>query len=197
MTDAAHLSCNQCGKVAVSQGLCVDCLYKVALAQTLMMRNAVIMANHAAAELDMIAPYGPPTPQMQLPELPKGPAIMHNIHVSDSVVGSINTGTIQTVDVNIEYLKTGGNKELAEALQRLTESIANESALASDDKNILLDQVAYLSEQASGPANVRKRGLIKAAMDSLSTFANGANSVTTITIAWQHVEPILKGVFGY
>lgn len=161
-----------------------------------MIRNEVILYNQAAAEMDSVAPFGPTTPRMQLPELPKGPIIMHNINIADSIVGSINTGTVHTVDVNITCLKQGGNKDLADALKRLTEAIANEPNLLSDDKNGLLEQVAYLSNQARSAPKDRTRGMIKAAMDSLSSFAQSADSVNKITIAWQHVEPILKGFFS-
>jgi hypothetical protein len=196
MTEATPLPCSQCGKLAVfNSGLCVDCGYKAAVAQTLLFRNAAILTNHAAAEMDSVVGIGF-TPRMQIPDLPKAPIIMHNIHVADSVVGSINTGSVQTVDVNITYLKQGGNKDLADALQKLTESIANETNLNADNKNNLLDQVAYLSDQASCAAKDRKRGMIKAAMDSLNVFAQGANSITSITVAWQHVEPLLKVLFG-
>ena len=200
MTEAPpRPTCSQCNKpVHYNNGLCVDCGYKAAVAQTLMFRNAAILNNHAAEQVDSIVGIGV-TPRMQLPDFPKAPKapiIMHNIHVADSVVGSINTGTVQTVDVNITYLKQGGNKDLAEAIQTLAEAIANEPSLKSDEKNNLLDQVAYLSEQASAAAKDRKRGVIKAAMDSLGSFAQGANAITTITNAWQNVEPLLKILLG-
>ena len=121
---------------------------------------------------------------------------MHNIHVADSVVGSINTGTVQRVDVNLTYLKQGGNKDVADALQKLTEAIVNEPELPSTDKNNLLDQVDYLAEQASCAAKDRRRGMIKAAMDSLGSFAHSANSITTIAVAWEHVAPLLQSLFG-
>lgn len=196
MTDTVHLTCSQCGKPSISEDLCIDCLWKYDVAQTLRLQNEIILVNQAAAEMDTIVPFGAPTPRMQLPEIPKKPIVMHNIHISDSVVGSINTGTVGTVDVHITHLKQGGNNDLADALRQLTEAIANEPTLISDTKNNLLDQVAYLSEQASGTAKDRKRGMIKAVIDSLDSFAQSSNSMATIVTAWQQAEPLLKTIFG-
>ena len=197
MAQGATQPCGQCGKPAVSSvcnvPLCVDCSYKFAVMQTLLLRNAAIGANHAAAEMDFITGLRNFTPRMQVPEIPKAPIIMHNIHIADSVVGSINTGTVQTVDVSITYLKQAGNNEVAEALRQLTEAIANEPSLLSDDKNNLLDQVAYLSDQASSAAKDRKRGMIKAAFAAIS---QGAGTVTAIAAAWNAAAPLLQTLFG-
>jgi hypothetical protein len=142
--------------------------------------------------MDMVTGIGV-TPRMQMPEIPKAPIIMNNIHVKDSVVGSINTGNVQTVDVNITVLEQAGNKQIAEALQKLTQAIVDEEKLRTDDKNDLLDQVAYLSGQASAAAKDRKKGMIKAAVEAIKT---GATAVTSLKTIWDTVEPIISQFFS-
>ncbi len=197
MVSSEQQPCGQCGKPAVyamgNVPLCVDCSYKAAVTQTLLLRNAAIGLNQAAAELDRVTGLRNFTPRMQVPDIPKAPIVMHNIHIADSVVGSINTGTVQTVDVSITYLKQAGNNEVADALRRLTEAIANEPSLPPDDKNDLLDQVAYLSDQASSAAKDRKRGTIKATFDAIS---QGAGAVAAIATAWNVAAPLLQALFG-
>lgn len=193
---AAQL-CGQCGKPAVSSvsnvPLCVDCSHKVEVTRTLLLRKAAIGANNAAAQTDFLTGLGNITPRMQVPEMPKAPIIMHNIHIADSVVGSVNTGTVQTFDVSITDLKQVGNNDVADALRQLTETILNEPSMLADDKNNLLEQVAYLSDQASSAAKDRKRGMIKAAFAAIS---QAAGSVTAIATAWSAAAPLLQTLFG-
>ena len=144
----------ECGKISVLEGspaLCVDCFYKLQVAQTLQLRNAAIGMNHAAREMDFISGLPGFTPQMQVPDLPKAPMTLNNIKVDNSVVRSINTGEVGTIDVSITILEQAGNKEVSEALKRLTEAVVN-STLAKEHKDALIDQVAYLRQHPAPAA---------------------------------------------
>jgi hypothetical protein len=197
MTEAKVARCGQCGRPAVVEGkvvqLCVECHYKLQVANTLALRLAAIGMNYAAAEMDHVTGLRNFTPRMQVPDIPKGPIILNNIKVDNSVVGSINTGSVQTVDVSITYLKNAGNDKVGNALKALTEAIANEASVSKKDKDDMLDQVAYLSEQASSAANDRKPGMIKATFGALT---QAAATVSAIASAWSAAEPLLKGHFG-
>jgi len=194
---ASGAICGQCGRPAVAalggNELCVDCFYKFEVARTMGARLAIIGMNHAAAEMDHITGLGNFSPKMQVPELPQAPIILNNIKVDNSVVGSINTANVQTIDVSITYLSSGGNAEISDALQKLTEAIANEPALAKSDKDGLLDQVAYLSKQAAGAAKERKPGMIKAAIAAINQTAA---TIAAVSAAWSSAGPIIKSFFG-
>jgi hypothetical protein len=193
---AAVLRC-ECGKMAIKSSgaiaLCVDCYYKLTVAETMALRLGAIAMNHAADQMDSISGLRNFTPKMQVPDLPKGPIILNNIKVANSVVGAINTGDIQTIDVSITYLKNAGNSNVSNALTSLTQTIVNEDSLSKVEKNHLLDQVAYLSEQAAHAAKDRKPGMIKAALGAIT---QGAATVSAVAGAWQAAEPLLKGHFG-
>jgi hypothetical protein len=60
-------------------------------------------------------------------------------------------------------------------------------------KNELVEQIAFLSEQAIAPAKDRKPGLIKATFAALS---QAAVTISAMAGAWQAAAPILKGLFG-
>jgi hypothetical protein len=192
----AQTTCCQCHKpaIAVSGGiaLCVDCFYKLQVAQTLAARLAIINMNFAADQMDHVSGLKNFTPKMQVPDLPKGPIILNNIKVDNSVVGTINTGNVQTIDVSITYLENAGNTTVSNTLKLLTEAIANEGSISKVEKDHMLDQVAYLSEQAVNVKD-RKPGMIKAAFGALTQTAN---SVTAIATAWNAAEPLLKNFFG-
>ena len=191
------LPCGQCGKQAViavgDASLCVDCHYKLSVARTLEVRMQVMHLNYASELMDHMTGLPPASPKMQVPEIPKGPIILNNIKIDNSVVGAINTGTVQSIDVHLSYLKTGGNKALSDAPQALTESIANAPALSPEEKSPMLDQVSYLTEQAALAAKDRKPGMIQAALAALS---QGASAITAAAAAWTVVAPLLRAHFG-
>jgi hypothetical protein len=171
----------------------VSCYYEFEVARTLGFRLAAIGMNHAAADMEFATGIPNFTPRIQVPDLPKGPIHMHNIKVDNSVVGAINTAEVHTIDVNITYMKQSGNNKLGEVLKGLTEAIANSKAMSDEEKQNLLDQVAYLSEQAASAAKDRKPGMIKS---TLAAIAAGAAAVKGIADAWNAAAPLLKSHFG-
>ena len=149
--------------------------------------------NYLLDEMETVSGLHGFSKRMQVPEIPKGPPILNNIRIDNSVVGSLNTGTIGSIEVNISQLKTGGNDQASAALGNLTEKIAGADDIDAAKKNELLDQVAFLTEQAAEAAKDRRPGMIKAATE---TLAASANAVTSVAGAWQAAEPILRSLFG-
>ena len=199
MSEAIALPpCGQCGKPSVVQlngtGLCVDCWYKVEVTKTLASRLSAIGMNFALDQMDEISGLPRSGARMQVPEIPKGPIILHNIKVDNSVVGAINTGNVQAIDVNLTYLHQAGNEKARDALKELTEAILKDASMDDAQRHELLDQVTFLSEQSVAAAKDRKPGLIKATLASLT---QAATTVTSIAAAWQVAMPILKSLFGH
>lgn len=189
--------CGQCSRPAIvavgGAALCVDCYYRFEVARTLNFRIAAIGMNHAAAEMDAVTGLRNFTRRIQVPDIPKGPAILNNIKIDNSVVGSINTGNVQSIDVSVTVLKEAGNGKISDALKALAEAVANSHAISAADRDAMLDQVAYLSEQAAAAAKDRRPGMIKAAFSSIT---QGATAVSAIATAWATAEPLLKTCFG-
>ncbi len=189
--------CGQCSRPAIAAvggaALCVDCYYRFEVARTLSFRIAAIGMNHAAAEIDAVTGLRNFTPRIQVPDIPRGPVILNNIKVDNSVVGSINTGNVQSIDVSVTVLKEAGKGKISDALKALAEAIANSHAITAADKDSMLDQVAFLSEQAVAAAKDRRPGMIQAAFASIT---QGATAVSAIATAWVVAEPLLKACFG-
>jgi hypothetical protein len=198
MTKSPSINRCECGKIVVAvagdAGLCVDCYYRLAVAQTLQLRNAAIGANAAAAQMDWVSGLNNFTPRMQVPNLPPAPFTLNNIHVDRSTVGAINTGEVEKIDVSITVLQQAGNKDVSEALKALTQAVIDATDMPEDSKSQTLDQVGYLSEQATAAAKDRKPGVIKAALAGITATATTVSSVLT---AWNAAEPVLKAHFGF
>ncbi|MGR9503846.1 hypothetical protein [Rhizobium leguminosarum] len=189
--------CSQCGKPPVWQlgtsPLCVDCYHKFTVSRTLDFRIAAIGMNYAAEEMDHLLPIGGMSPRIQVPEIPRGPTILNNIKVDNSVVGSINTGNVESIDVNISYLKKAGGDEVSAALVKLTEVIAGANDIDGGQKRALLDQVEFVTEQAVRGAEARRPGMISAALSALDSTSKATASLSAI---WSSIHPILRHFFG-
>jgi hypothetical protein len=131
---------------------------------------------------------------MQVPDLPPVPFTLNNIRVERSTVGAINTGEVAKIDVSITVLQQAGNKDISEALKSLTQAIIDASDMPKDSKSQTLDQVAYLSEQATAASKDRKPGMIRAAFSAITQTATTVSAVAT---AWSVAEPILRAYFGF
>ncbi|MDQ0558286.1 hypothetical protein QO004_000059 [Rhizobium mesoamericanum] len=118
---------------------------------------------------------------------------MNNIKVDNSVVGSINTGNVASIDVHISQLKHAGGEEVSKALAQLTEAIANDAAIPDAERRRLLDQVEFVSEQAVKGADARRPGMITAALGALDATAKATTSLAAI---WSGAQPVLKHFFG-
>jgi hypothetical protein len=156
-------------------------------------RLSAIGANFALDQMDEISGFPRSGARMQVPPIPQGPPILNNIKVDNSVVGAINTGNVRAIDVSLTYLHSAGNDRARDALRALIEAILSDTSTGDTQKNELVEQVAFLSEQAVVSAKDRKPGLIKATFGALT---QAAATVSAMAGAWQAAEPILKSVFG-
>lgn len=200
--------CSQCptkpaiGEVA-GQPLCVDCYTKLQNAHAVAENARLHQLRHAMAMMSysedlMWSMSGIPRPpgsrRVQIPEMPAtGPVTLNNIKLDNSVVGAINTGNVRDIDVNLTQLHSAGLDKLRDAIGALTQAIVDDKQATTDERNALLEQVAFLSSQATVAVQERKPGMIRAAIGAI---ANTATTISGISAAWQACEPLLKMIFG-
>ena len=117
----------------------------------------------------------------------------HNISVSNSVVGAINTGNVQRVDVAIEKIKQVGAEgaKFAEALREFTQAIVDDKELAEQEKQGVVDQLAFLTDQVRTKPAERNKGVIGAVLSGIGTAVSASNGLVTL---WQHLHPWLHKV---
>jgi hypothetical protein len=120
------------------------------------------------------------------------PTVLNNITVNRSVVGTINTGNVEKIDVSLTHLHHSGRDDAKDALKALTEAILG-ATMPEDQKGELIEQVAFLSEEAAADADKRRPALIKPVLGALT---QAAGTVSAMAGAWQAAEPILRGIFG-
>jgi hypothetical protein len=153
------------------------------------------MLNFAAQEMDAVTGFGHSSPTIQIPKAPVPPLYFNNqsVTVSGGTVGAINMATARDIQVSLEVITQNGDLGVADKLADLTNAILNADEADDATKNELLEQVAFITEQASAKPEVRKAGPIKAI---LSAVKEGAGAITSAAGAWSAVEPLLKSHFG-
>jgi hypothetical protein len=163
-------------------------------AQLQWQRHNMAMINYLEAYMESIVGLGPLSPRIHIPAVPPtGPLTLNNFKLDNAVVGAINTGTVRDIDVSLNQLHSAGLEPLRKALAELTEAVASAQGLSVDQKDTLLEQIAFLSSQVTAAAPQRKPGLIRATFDAVASTAAKINSVAT---AWNNCAPILRGLFG-
>jgi hypothetical protein len=203
---ATKAKCSQgCAKPALGevggQPLCVDCYTKLQTAwaaqqstQLQQLRHSMAMMNYAEEMMWSMVGFGPGPRRVQIPQMPAtGPVTLNNVKLDNSVVGAINTGNVRDIDVKLGELHAAGLDKLSDAIAILTQAVAADATAGREEKDPLLEQIAFLSAQAAAAAPQRKPGMIKAAIGAISTTAS---TITSVAGAWQACEPLLKKVFG-
>jgi hypothetical protein len=138
------MKCHNCGKPPMymvgpegqQAPLCLDCYIRW---QNMMLQQQEMHEremNYLTDEMEsLVGMHG------ILPRYPErrriiqtGGVILNNIHVSNSEIGVLNTGTIHSMDATVTIMKTEGNQLLANVLATLSEAVGI-GGLGSDQAN--------------------------------------------------------------
>ena len=192
-------SCSQCGKPAIvsvgNNPLCVDCYLK--FQQAIQIQNTMLVQemNYLTDMMEATIGLYEVLPRYKIPQpmVHQGPLTFHNIKVDQSVVGSINTGEVQRINVAMDHIKTSGNQELVKALEEFTEAVINETKLDAELKNQIIEQISFLAFQSTLPKEKRKPGIVKAV---LLAVKNTVSTMVALSSLWSKLQPLLEHIFA-
>lgn len=175
--------------------LCLDCYFKFSQIQQRELENNERMINYFGdqiwASVDLL-PKGPRFPPRPQPVIIEG-AKLHNINVSNSVVGTINTGSIGTVDQSISALVQIGEPNLAEAIKALSEAILQSGDLTRNQKNELIESLSVISKEAATPNEARQNTVALSLLEKAIKVTALANDIADVSQKWW---PILVAAFS-
>ncbi len=117
---------------------------------------------------------------------------MNNIHINESIVGTINTGTVGKIDQTVTALIGLSEPQVAEAVKAIAESISNSQILSVDQKNAANELLAAVAREAASPAEHRQGAVAGALLEKLHALISGANDIASICARWW---PVIQGVF--
>jgi hypothetical protein len=90
---------------------------------------------HALIEIPKLVPHRQPT--------------TFTIRVDRSVVGAINTGQAQAIDVALSYVKQNGDPGLSELLQEFTQAVLDNRKLDQAMRKAIIEELSFLISQTS------------------------------------------------
>jgi len=192
--------CSQCGKPAMVQMgdafLCVDCHLKYQQAIDLHDDRLARQMNYLTEQMEATVGIPGMLPRHQVkqpsPVVHQGDMTFNNIKVDRSVVGAINTGNIQSIDVAMNNIKASGNEELAQELSKFTEEVIKERELSEELKNSVLEQVAFLVQECQVPKEKQKKSIIGNVSASVGKIVSAVESLSKL---WEKIEDLFKTFF--
>ncbi len=194
------MKCFQCNTPAMYQAgdqnvpLCLDCYFKFSQIQQQQLENHERMLNYLNDEMSAtvgLPPMGPRFPARPKPVVIAG-AKLNNISVNNSVVGTINTGSIGTVDQSITALIQTGEPALAEAIKALSEAILQSGDLTRNQKNELVESLSVIAKEAASPPEARRNTVALSLLEKAIKVTEVANDITDVCQKWW---PVLQSAF--
>ena len=194
------MKCHQCDRLAMYQvgeqniPLCLDCYFKVSQIQHQQIENSERMMNYLGDEMSHIVGLprmGPRFPPRPRPVVVAG-TTLHNIHVSNSVVGTINTGSIGTVDQSITVLRQAGQPDLADAIKGLSEAILQSADLTRNQRNELIETLSVVSREAATPVDRRQNSVALSLLEKATKVTALAKDIADVCQKWW---PVLIAAF--
>lgn len=190
--------CNQCNNNAMYQIqggtlLCLNCYEKLARIQQATLANLMAHQNQIMDHVDEITGI-PSSARYKIPQpiIYKDNKMQNFINVNESVIGSINTGVINSLNQSMNNINNI-NPDLASLLSKLTNAILESTEIENDNKNEALEDLDFITEQINLPDKQKKKSLVKKTFNSLKEILHSSSSLITI---YQAIVPYIDKIFG-
>ena len=196
------MKCRNCAKSAVylvgeegqQLALCLDCYIRL---RDLELRELDVLereSNFLIGHMEAISGvHGvlPRYPERRM-VVQSGAITLNNIHVTNSEIGVLNTGHVQTIDSTLTVLKSEGHNALAAALQKLSEAVIRTGDLTNNQKNDALELIGAMSEEVIAPPPKRKLAVVKAMLAQTASTLAGVASVAS---AFEEAKAAISSLF--
>lgn len=197
------MKCCNCEKAAVltqkntNTSFCLDCWEKYCRILTAQNAESTREINHyyALAEAMVGLPLGT-FPRLETPRAPTihtGDVTLNSIKIDKSVVGSINTGEIQNLNVALKNVQVGGDEPLAKSLRDFADAVLTEKNLSDQDKNKIIEHTSFIAEQAALPKDQRKPGIIRMVVSDISNLITISGVLPSL---WSHAQPLIQALLS-
>lgn len=193
--------CSECGKETSLEWkgvpFCLDCCDKLCRIHDAQLRAYDRQINFVASMLEtsLGVPQGFLVPRVSVAEpLIQGDNMtFNNIKVDRSTVGAINTGNITKLDVAIGLMQSGSQQELAEGLRQLTEAVIASKELPEEDKQVAVDQLSFLGEEAAKSTPKQSSSILRPVLSALGMLLTNVDKLKTL---WEWVSPMLQNALN-
>lgn len=176
--------------------ICIDCYEKL---QSINLKTAHFhqyMAWEAEQQInDQFEGFGVPVfrrPPPPAPTLRNASHTINNISVSGGQVGSINTGNVGSLTLQVSQMQQEGRSDLASALNELVSAVLASSEFTAAIKNEVIELLEPLAVEANQSPDRRKPAVIRALMNRLSQMLADGSTVGKL---WERVAELFGSLF--
>jgi len=117
------------------------------------------------------------------------PITFNNIRVDQSVVGAINTGQAQAIDVALSYVKQNGDPALSELLQEFAQAVLDSRELDQAIRKAIVEQLFFLISQVLAKSEQKRPAIVSAVLKSVK---EALSAFSGLVILWEKLEPVLR-----
>ncbi len=199
------MKCRECSKpttFAIERNgeqvpLCLDCNLKLQALQRQQLEEYERAMNYAVgqAEVAMGMPgLLPRFPPRERPvALHTGDLVTHNLTVSGSSIGVLNSGYIGSVDSAIGALYSTGEQNVADALKSFTDALLVLEDVRADQKNELLELLSMISAEATVPPKNRRKLAMRSLLAEVCAICSGVASLAAL---YEQFSPAIAALFS-
>jgi hypothetical protein len=176
--------------------LCLNCYSKVAYMEQQQLENHERMLNYLSDEIAFsvgMPSLGGPRFQPRPKPVHVGDVRLNNISVNNSVVGTVNTGSIGSLDQSISALVQLNEPQVAQAFKGLSEAILESGDLTRNQRNELIEALNAISREAATPPETRQNTVALSLLERAEKITSMANDISEVC---QRYWPAITAVFA-
>jgi len=189
--------CSQCGNNAMydcnGHPLCLACYDKVAQNLQNQFRANAAMINFLTGSMESMAGL-PVSPRFEIPPESQTNISQNYIMVDRSVIGTINTGTINTLNNTMNKISNLVNPDLANSLAQFSEAILKSQELSNELKEELIENISFLSDQILTPQGRQNKTLVTR---TVKFITDNISTLQTLMAMWPPIYDSLKHIFNF
>ena len=182
--------CQECGKPAMyqlSSGalICLECIDRFQFEE-----NAA-MIHFLLGEVESSTEWSP----LEIPKLVRRHQLVtfNNIRVDHSIVGAINTGQAQAIDVGLSYVKQNRDPALSELFQEFAQAVLDSRELDQAARKAIIEQLSFLISQLLAKPEQKRTAIVDAVFKNIKEALLAFSGLVTL---WETLEPLLRQVLG-
>ena len=172
--------------------LCLDCCAKWSHLNDIQFLKQAAMMNQASEDMKMVTGFpssGGGMPVQAIARAMQRSHSLNNIHISQSQIGVLNTGSIQRIDAAITLSRGSDVEEIGSMIKGLTEALIQSNQLDAAQQKEIIDLTETLAEEVIGK---RKPATITAVMKAITEKVSGVAALAgAAEKLWQVITPLM------
>ncbi len=172
--------------------LCVEHYVRLQCVNTEQQRMLAALMNYELDSIDEI--IGIPSYariRMPQPVVNTGNTTVNQLNIDRSVIGVLNTGTIQNLNATISAIQSV-DPNLTNELKKFIEAVSQNTELSQEFRKEVIEQLSFLASQIFAQKEKRNSSVIKTVFSSIGTTLSAVNSLLGL---WEKLKPMLERYF--